>query len=69
LKSDTTLLQTAQINELDSVADDSLELLQSWHDSDEAKGGGAFLQGIEAAVMRDSGIRGTLHLPAWGFRG
>lgn len=55
---DGTILQTARINALDRPLTDSFDLLQAWYDSDEEKGGQSFLQGIEAAVFRDSSLRG-----------
>lgn len=59
---DRTLLQTTRINELDTVPDDSFDLLTRWHDSDEEKGGQSFLTGIEAAVFRDARFRSR-----WAF--
>lgn len=57
---DRTLLQTARLDSLEKPPCDSFELLQRWYDSDEEKGGQAFLQGIEEAVFRDSRLRGRL---------
>jgi hypothetical protein len=51
-------VQTARINELDTVSEDSFDLLTRWHDSDEEKGGQSFLTGIEAAIFRDPAFRG-----------